>query len=101
MGEPRFRQVLPRITERQREVAELVALGYSNNEIAEQLHLTLSGAKYHVSELLRRLGLESREEISGWYRDERVRRGQVLDGSIFASEEIPAAMRAQARQLGW
>ncbi|MCK9496217.1 MAG: helix-turn-helix transcriptional regulator [Dehalococcoidia bacterium] len=56
------------ITERQREVARLVAAGRTNTEIAEELGITLDGAKYHVSELLGRLGLRRREEVAEWYR---------------------------------
>jgi|GEM_PF-657283 len=56
------------ITGRQLEVARLVAEGRSNPEIAEALGVSLAGAKYHVSELLGRLGVSSREEIAEWYR---------------------------------
>jgi murein DD-endopeptidase MepM/ murein hydrolase activator NlpD len=55
------------ITNRQREVARLVAEGKTNPEIADALGISLDGAKYHVSELLGRLGLERREEIAAWY----------------------------------
>ena len=63
------------VTERQREVASLVAGGMTNPEIAEALGITLDGAKHHVSQLLVRLNLERREEIAKWYRAEsRTRR---------------------------
>lgn len=55
-------------TERQREVARLIAAGRTNAEIADELGITLDGAKYHVSELLARLGLRRREEVAEWYR---------------------------------
>lgn len=42
------------ITDRQMEVARLVAEGRSNPEIADVLGVSLVGAKYHVSELLGR-----------------------------------------------
>lgn len=101
MTQTSTRGVLPRITERQRQVAELLALGYANAEIAEQLGLTVSGAKYHVSELLHRLDLDGREDVAAWYRAERVRRGQVLDSTIFTPEEFPLEVRARAGELGW
>lgn len=56
------------ITERQREVARLVAAGLTNGQIAEELGITLDGAKFHVSGLLTRLGLRRREEVAEWYR---------------------------------
>ncbi|MEZ4503875.1 MAG: helix-turn-helix transcriptional regulator [Dehalococcoidia bacterium] len=65
---------LPQVTPRQLEVARLVARGLTNPQIADELGITLDGAKYHVAELLGRLGLSSREEIATWYRDERHRR---------------------------
>lgn len=68
--EPRTRSHLPRVTERQREVARLVAEGRTNLEIAERLGITLDGAKYHVSELLTRLGLERRRQIADWYQQD-------------------------------
>ncbi|MEX1022158.1 MAG: peptidoglycan DD-metalloendopeptidase family protein, partial [Dehalococcoidia bacterium] len=57
------------ITERQLEVARLVADGRSNPEIADALGISLAGAKYHVSELLGRLGLDRREDVAAWYRE--------------------------------
>ncbi len=59
------------VTERQLEVARLVAEGRTNPEIATDLGITLDGAKYHVSELLGRLNLQRREEIALWYRAHR------------------------------
>ena len=42
-------------TPRQREVLDLIARGRSNTEIAEDLGLSLAGAKWHVSEVLSKL----------------------------------------------
>ena len=58
---------LPEVTDRQVEVAKLIA-HLDNPAIAERLGISLAGAKYHVSELLARLNLTSREEIGDWYR---------------------------------
>lgn len=57
------------VTDRQREVARLIADGHTNPQIAEALGISLDGAKYHVSELLGRLGLARREEVAAWYRE--------------------------------
>lgn len=62
------------VTERQREVASLIAEGMTNPQIAETLGITLDGAKHHVSQLLVRLDLQRREEIADWYRNEVSRR---------------------------
>jgi DNA-binding CsgD family transcriptional regulator len=74
--EARPPQSLPEVTERQLEVARLVSEGYGNPQIAEELGVSLAGAKYHVSQLLMRLGLERREEIASWYRDQHHPRGR-------------------------
>lgn len=58
------------LTPRQREVLDLIARGKTNGEIAEQLGITLDGAKFHVREILAKLGVDSREEAAAWWRRE-------------------------------
>jgi DNA-binding CsgD family transcriptional regulator len=58
------------VTPRQIEVARLVAAGHTNEQIARELGISHDGAKYHVSEILGRLGLQRREEIAEWYARE-------------------------------
>ena len=55
-------------TPRQREVLGLIAKRLTNTEIAEQLGLSLAGAKWHVSEILTKLQAESREEAADYWR---------------------------------
>jgi len=50
------------LTPREQEVISLLSSGLSNEEIARQLELSLDGVKYHVSEILRRLGAENRHD---------------------------------------
>lgn len=52
------------LTPREREVLELVNRGLTNEEIARRLGITLDGAKYHVSQILSKLGVSSREEAA-------------------------------------
>ena len=59
-----------KLTPRQREVLDLIARGKTNGEIAERLGITLDGAKFHVREILAKLGVESREEAAAWWRKE-------------------------------
>jgi len=56
------------LSPRQREVLRLIAEGKTNGEIAEALGMTLAGAKWHVSELLSKLGFDVREEAAAFYR---------------------------------
>ncbi len=79
-GEGRPPNRPPEITDRQREVARLVAAGYTNERIADTLGISLAGAKYHVSELLSRLGLSRRDEIGDWYRSHAVGRRLSVAG---------------------
>jgi DNA-binding CsgD family transcriptional regulator len=62
-GRPPYPDVL---TPREWEVLALLREGRSNEEVAERLGISLAGAKYHVSEILGKLGVESREEAARW-----------------------------------
>lgn len=60
-------------TARQREVLDLVARGYTNPEIASHLGISLDGAKWHVSEIISKLGVSTREEAADfWVRENRL-----------------------------
>jgi NarL family two-component system response regulator LiaR len=50
------------LTSREREVLALMVEGLNNREIAERLVVSLSTAKFHVSSILSKLGVESRTE---------------------------------------
>lgn len=55
-------------TPRQREVLDLLARRRTNGEIAEALGITLYGAKWHVSEIISILGVDTREEAAEYWR---------------------------------
>lgn len=44
----------------------LVREGLTNPQIAERLGISFDAAKYHVAEILSKLGLETREEAAAW-----------------------------------
>ena len=56
--------VTARFTEREAEVAELVARGRSNADIAESLNLSVFTVKNHVSSILMKLQAQSRTEAA-------------------------------------
>jgi DNA-binding NarL/FixJ family response regulator len=56
--------VLRKLSPRQRDVLELLASGASNDEVADQLHLSVNTVKYHVRGLYRRLGVHTRAQAT-------------------------------------
>jgi DNA-binding NarL/FixJ family response regulator len=55
---------LRKLSPRQRDVLELLANGHSNDEVADQLHLSVNTVKYHVRGLYRRLGVHTRAQAT-------------------------------------
>lgn len=66
-----------RLTEREREVAVLIAQGKTNREIADTLVVSLRTIETHVSTILSKLGVPSRSRIAVWATGV----GLVKDGS--------------------
>lgn len=64
-------------TDRKRQVLALMARGKTNAEIAETLGVSLAGAKWHVSEVLSILGVDSREEAAEYWRREHSLRRRI------------------------
>jgi DNA-binding CsgD family transcriptional regulator len=59
------------LTRRQREVADLVAQGLSDREIAARLVISPRTAESHVEQILTRLGFRSRAQIAAWTAAQR------------------------------
>jgi non-specific serine/threonine protein kinase len=59
------------ITRREREIAELVASGLSNKEIAASLVISPRTAEGHVEHILAKLGFNSRAQIAAWVAAQR------------------------------
>jgi predicted ATPase/DNA-binding CsgD family transcriptional regulator len=65
------------LTPRELEIADLVALGLSNREIAERLVIAPGTVRIHVERILGKLGRTSRVQVATWVVDERSREGAV------------------------
>jgi pimeloyl-ACP methyl ester carboxylesterase len=63
----------PRLTDRELEVAELVAEGLTNNSIARRLSVAPRTAEAHVENIRRKLGVRSRAQIAAWATEHRLR----------------------------
>jgi len=64
LGEPPSRAPLEGLTPRENDVAELVAQGCSNREIAEQLFISEGTARNILSIVLSKLGLRNRTQLA-------------------------------------
>ena len=56
------------LTSRERQIAELVARGLSNREIAERLVISKRTVDAHVNHIFGKLGLSSRVQLTIWLR---------------------------------
>ena len=71
-GEPIRDAELDELTAREREVLRLIARGYRYKEIASSLHLSVKTVETHVSNVLRKLQLSSRHELTRWAAERRM-----------------------------
>jgi DNA-binding NarL/FixJ family response regulator len=62
---------------RESEVAELVARGLTNREIAGQLYLSVRTVEVHVDRILTKLGFRNRTELAAWAHQEGLRPGSA------------------------
>jgi DNA-binding NarL/FixJ family response regulator len=60
----RARELLDRLTDREREVAIAIGQGKSNADIAAELFMSVATVKAHVSRLLQKLDLDNRVQIA-------------------------------------
>ena len=66
----RVSKALPRsLTPREEEVAVLVAQGLTNRQIAHRLVISESTAETHLARIFKKLGLQSRTQLSVWVND--------------------------------
>jgi DNA-binding CsgD family transcriptional regulator len=59
------------LSERELEVAGLVARGLSNKAIAAELHISSRTAQNHVQHILTKLGVSNRTQVASWFAGDR------------------------------
>ncbi len=66
-GRPRYEGPL---TPREWEVLNLIEEGLTNEEIAARLGISFAGARYHVAEIISKLGVANRKEAVVWAQEQ-------------------------------
>jgi len=77
------------LTAREREVAALLASGFSNRAIAERLVITEGTAEVHVKHIMNKLGLTSRTQVAVWAS----KHGIVSVGSLSSASPPTQSIR--------
>lgn len=63
---------LDRLSTREQEVMRLIARGYTYREVAGELFISIKTVETHVSNVLRKLQLSNRSELTRWAADRRI-----------------------------
>lgn len=63
---------LDRLSQREQEVMRMIARGYSYKEVAAELFLSIKTVETHVSNVLRKLQLSNRHELTAWALSRRL-----------------------------
>ncbi|MDT4925094.1 MAG: hypothetical protein QOG01_2807 [Pseudonocardiales bacterium] len=63
---------IDQLTPREREVLRLLARGYAYKEIATQLFISIKTVETHASNVLRKLQLSNRHQLTRWAADRRM-----------------------------
>lgn len=62
-------QIWEQLTPRQKDVAALVCLGYTNQQIAERLKISSETVKVHVSNIFEKFHLHNRKQLAEMLKD--------------------------------
>lgn len=88
------------LTPREWEVLALLREGLTNEQIAERLDVTVYAAKYHVSEILSKLGVATRDEAALWQPERRRAWQRLLLAGVLLKAAGAAVVLATAVGLG-
>ena len=68
------------LTNRERQILQLVAEGHSNAQLAKMLWVTEQMVKFHLSNVYRKINVSNRTEAARWAQ---------LNGLLPASDDLP------------
>lgn len=63
---------LDKLSQREREVMRLIARGYAYKEVAKELFISVKTVETHASNVLRKLQLSNRHQLTRWATDRRL-----------------------------
>ena len=81
------------LTPAERRVLDELRRGGTNAEIAARLGVTLDAVKFHISNMLGKLGLDNRHQLAAWRPEPRRR--------LFGLLAVPATLEPVGRVLVW
>lgn len=71
------------LTARREEVLLALARGRTNAEIGEDLHISVSTVKFHLSSLMTKLAVRNRVELAMWaYETKRVKKRLTISAGL-------------------
>lgn len=70
-----------RLSEREEQVSELLAMGFTNGAIAHQLKVSSSTIASHVAHILSKLRFRSRAQVAAWVVGRQLRRARDSDSA--------------------
>jgi DNA-binding NarL/FixJ family response regulator len=70
------------MTKRERQVIELISEGFTNKEIAQNLHLSTYTVKSHVHNILEKLALNTRVQIAKYAHESKKRKSAFNNISL-------------------
>lgn len=71
-GERGRDEELDLLSGREQEVMRLIARGYTYKEVAAELFISIKTVETHMSNVLRKLQLSNRTELTRWAADRRI-----------------------------